>query len=462
MGLGYVAGACYKEGIEVECIDMNVSDADCHQILDTIRKKDLHIVGIGGFITQLKSTAELSNLIKENCKDVTVIVGGIQVFGCDQFILDNSKADIVCMGESEMILPKLVHALYTDKDFSDISSIVYRWKGEIVKKEGFFLVIDLDKINFPKYDAFQMESYIKGNYHSAPGKRTIDVICSRGCPYKCNYCTNSKKPVKVRYRSPESILSEIRFLKEKYSINDFSFADEIFEIDKKKALEICEAIKGENITWLTSCRLDRIDNEILLAMKRAGCRMLLIGFESGSEKILKSMNKRIDVGTYPGVIKLLRKHDMQFYANFMIGMPEESDETMRETERFCTDNDLIFGSSYVTPFPGTKLYDDVRHKIADEKKYLYSLGEMDFTKEPIVNLTEMSTEKLIYLRNRTVINTMVHIIHRKLGFIPKFLIEAACRCYLFLFNIKNPLVSETLRPITKTIYRAFSKGNGKY
>lgn len=458
LGLGYIAGACDKEGIDVRCIDMNVQNLKCQQVLDIILKEGFHIVGIGGFVMQLISTIELTNLIKENCKDVTVIVGGIQVFGCDQFIMDNSKADIICMGESEITLPKLVQALYMDKDFSNISSIIYKRRGEIIRKDGFPLVMALDEISFPKYDAFQMESYVNSNYHSVHGKRTIDFICSRGCPYKCDYCINSGRPVKMRYRSPENILSELRFLKEKYCINDFSFGDELFTINKKKSLEICEALKNENITWLTSCRADGIDDELVFAMKEAGCRMLLIGFESGSEKILKQMNKRTDTTTYSKAIKLLREHNMQFYANFMIGMPEESDETVRETERFCIDNRLIFGAAYVTPFPGTKLYDDVRQKIVDEKKYLYRLENMNFVKEPVINLTKMSTKKIIYLRNRAVVNTMAHLISRRLKFMPMFLIKMACWCYLFIFDIKNPVISKGVRSINKAIYSIFSKG----
>lgn len=457
LGLGYVAGACDKEGIEVEIMDVNVSNLSGQDILDTIQKKGFHVVGIGGFATQLKSTIELSNLIKDNCKDVTVIAGGVQVFGCELFILDNSRADIVCVGESEITLPRLVHAIYTDNDLSGIPSIVYRRQEQVVWNEGYFLAENLDELSFPKYDAFQMERYITGNYHSAMGRRTIDFISSRGCPYKCNYCINSNRPVKLRYRSPESIISEIRFLKRNYSINDFFFADEIFEIDKKKALEICEAIKGEEITWLTSCRADRIDDKMLSTMKNAGCRMLLIGFESGSQKILNSMNKRVNVGTYYNLIRLLRKHDVQFYANFMIGMPEESEDTVKETEKFCTDNDLIFGPAYVTPFPGSKLYEDVRHKIKDEKNYLYSLGEMDFSKEPVINLTEMSMGELVSIRNRTVINTTAHIIHNKWKFIPLPLIKVASSWYLSLFNSKNLYVSKILRFITKIIYVVLSR-----
>ena len=457
LGLGYIASACNNQGIGVECMDMNLSNLNNYQILDIIRKNKYHIVGIGGFAMQLRSSIELINFIKENCKDVTVILGGVQVWGCEQFFMDNSKADVICIGESEIILPDLVHAIYAGKDFSHISSIIYRKNDKCVQNDGISFVENINKIPIPEYNVFQMESYIKGNYHSVPNKRTIDFLCSRGCPYKCNYCINSKKPVKVRYRSPENILSEIRFLKNHYGINDFSFCDENFTINKKMAFEICKVIQNENITWVTSCRADNIDEEILLVMKKAGCRMLIIGFESGSEKILKSMNKRVKLETYSYAITLLRKHGILFYANFMIGMPDETEETIRETEKFCIANNLIFSSSYVTPFPGTQLYDEVRSQITDEKKYLYNLGDMDFSKEPIINLTQMPVKMLVFFRNRAIVNTMTSIIHKKLSIIPIFMIKAGCWLYLSVFNIKNPIVAKILRPITKLLYRTFAR-----
>jgi len=451
LGLGYVAAACYKQGIEVSCIDMNVSNIDNLQILSMIAKQQFHVVGIGGFLMQLKSTIELTNLIKNRLEDVTVIIGGIQVYGCEKFIMDNSKADIVCVGESEIILPELIDALYTGRNLSAIPSIIFREKGKVVKNNGPSLIMNLDEIDFPKYDIFNMEIYATQNYHGFSGKQTIDFICSRGCPYRCNYCINSMKPVKARYRSPENILKEIRFLKENYNINDFSFADEIFTINKQKALEICEAIQGENITWVTSTRADLLDRDVLSTMKKAGLRMLIIGFESGSEKILRSMNKRVALSKYYESIKLLQKYDIPFYSNFMIGMPEENESTLKETETFCIDNKLIFGASYVTPFPGTKLYDDVRHKIGDEKKYIYSVAEMNFSKKPIINLTEMPAKKLIHHRNKMTVNTIVYLIHNKFRLVPRPLLNITIWCCIFIFNQQNALLSKVTRSISKKL-----------
>ncbi len=457
LGLGYLAGACAQEGIEVECIDVNASNFDKIKILEIINKNNHHVVGIGGFITQLRLSIELTDFIKTRCQDVSVILGGGQVVGCEEFIMNSSKADIIGVGESEQILPQIVHALYSDKDYSRIPQIVYRKNGEIVKSTTDCLKrMNLDEIPPPKYDIFQMEKYITSNYHSIPGKRTIDFICSRGCAYSCSYCINSKKKVQVRYRSPENILQEIRFLKKKYSISDFSFSDENFTVNKNRAYEICEALKNENITWLTSSRADSLDGELISAMKDSGCRMLLIGFESGSEPILKLMNKRVSLEVYSNTINLLREKGMLFYSNFMIGMPGETEGTVRETEKFCIDHGLIYGPSYATPFPGTILYDEVKERIVDKKKYLFSLSDMDFAKEPIVNLTEMPTKQLTFIRNRTVVNTIAHIISEKLKFIPMSLIMIACWFYLYIFNLKDPRISRVLRVINKIVHRVVS------
>jgi len=450
LGLGYIAGACAQAGITVECLDLNMGNLTTEHIRKKIRNDDFFIIGIGGFSTQLKSTIELSNAIKDACPDVIIIVGGLQAFGCDNFIFNHSRSDIVCMGESEIILPDLIHKLYQGEDLSKIPSIKYRYKNKVLGNGEFYIIPNLNELPFPKYDAFHIDYYIENNYHRIVGKRTIDFICSRGCLYKCSYCINSKKPVKMRYRSIDNILAEIRFLKTNYRINDFSFADEIFTINKHKALEICEALQTEDITWLTSVRADGINDELLSAMKKGGCRMLLIGFESGSESILKSMNKKVKLETYYEAIKLLREYDVSFFPNFMIGMPDETEETIKETEKLCIDNDLIFGPSYVTPFPGSKLYDDIKDNI-DEKEYLMSLSNLNFSKKPIINLSKMDTANLIYLRNRAVINTTRSILKKKLKYIPTRIIELALWSYLYVFNIDNPFLSKMIRSLNKII-----------
>lgn len=458
LGLGHVAGACSREGIDVRCFDMGIEGGGVDRVVSDIRRNDHHVIGIGGFITQLRATVELSKAIKKSCPGAVVIAGGQQVVGCSRFVMEHSSVDVVCVGESEMTLPRLVHALYAQRDLTGIPSILYRRGADIVGSTDYSLAKDLDELDFPKYDAFRMESYIKGNYHTTIGKRSLDFLASRGCPYKCVFCTNSGKAVTVRYRSPENILKEIRLLKARFGINDLSFCDEIFTINKRKALEICEALRGEKISWITSCRADGLDEETLKAMMGSGCRKLLIGFESGSDSVLRAMNKRVDTGSYRTTIKLLRKLDMPFIANFTVGMPDETETTIDETEKFCIENDLIFGPSYVTPFPGTKLYEDVKDRlIPNEKAYIDGLADMNYSKKPVLNLTVMPTEKLVKLRDRAVVNSVAHLIGKKARWLPASAIKALCRIHLRIFDIKNPAVAGIIHRINNIIYSFFSK-----
>ena len=169
------------------------------------------------------------------------------------------------------------------------------------------------------------------------------------------------------------------------------------------------------------------------------------------------MNKKVNLKEYHEAIKLLRKYDKNFFPNFMIGMPEETEETIEETEKFCIDNGLVFGPAYVTPFPGTKLYDDIKDTI-DEKEYLTKLYDLNFAKKPIINLTNMDTKTLVYLRNRTTVNSTASILGNKYKFVPMPLLKAALWSYLTIFNIDSPFLSRITRSINKIIYKVISKG----
>lgn len=459
LGLGYLAGACVSRGIDVDVVDLNLprSHGD-NDICSIIRAHGYGVIGIGGFLMQVKNTIALSKTIKREFPQITIVVGGIQTFGTEEFLLRESHADILVLGEAEETFPSLVERLFQGKDYSDMPAIAYRKDGGIKINSGFGMTPDLDQISFPAYHLFDMEGYLSMNYHNQSGRRTIDFLASRGCPYICNYCINSTKPVKMRYRNPDLIVKEIRLLKEKFGVNDFSFADEIFEINKKKSIEICEAIKDEKITWITSCRADGIDSEIISTMQDAGCRMILVGFESGSEKILKSMNKKTNLDKYHNAVKVLRKHGMEFYANFMIGDPEETEETIRETEKFCIENELIFGPSYLTPFPGTALYEQIKGKIADESEYFLSIGETDFSRTPAINLTSMPLAKLIYLRNQVVISTTSSTIKKKMPFIPLFIIKLIAGVYIRIMNSNSSIASMAVHRLNKILYLFMSPG----
>jgi len=458
LGLGYIASACRAAEIDVICHDLNVSPLALGALVEAVKNSRCAVVGISGFLMQLQEAMRLATGIKQHLSDVVVMLGGVMTFGCEEYILRNSLTDVVFLGEAEEVLPNIVKSVANGDGYEQYKEIAYIKNGEFITGHHYATINDLDALKLPAYELFPMEQYIKNNYHSTPGKRTIDMICSRGCPYHCEYCINSKRENKVRYRSTDVIVSEIQFLKHKYNVTDFHFCDENFTTNKKRGLEICATLTPLGISWVTSCRADSLDDELIVAMKGAGCRCLLIGFESASDTILRAMNKKATTAVYSDAIALLRKNAMPFQANFMIGMPDETPETIAETVRFCIVNSLIYGPSYVTPFPGTKLYDTILFSIHDQASYMKGLASLNFSKRPYINLTKMPTSALMKHRDNAVISVVASMLKRKFPYIPQFIILAACVTYLRLAEIENHSVAKITKYIIGRL-RVLLSGN---
>jgi len=447
LGIGYIAGACREAGITVTCLDLNLNRIPDDKLIDAIQCSGSKIVGISGFLMQLSESMRLATCIKSHLPDVIVVLGGVMICGCEEHILCNSKTDFIFSGEAEEIFPEIVKSIAAGNGYKAFPGVIYR-EDNIIKMQPSVLVQELDKLPMPAYDLFAIEHYADHNYHSLPDKRLVDMICSRGCPFCCEYCINSKRESHVRYRSTEKIVAEVRFLRDRYNVTDFHFCDENFTTSKKRGLEICAAIKPEHISWVTSCRADSLDEELIVAMRDAGCRLLIIGFESASDIILRAMNKKTTTAVYGRTIALLRQLRMPFLANFMIGMPTETPETIAETVQFCAENKLIYGPSYVTPFPGTKLYDVMRSRIKDEYSYIDGLATLNYSKAPYINLTNMSTEELIKQRDNAVISVVAQMLKARLPFLPMCCVRTVCRVYLKVFDIKNPIIAAITQYIT--------------
>jgi radical SAM superfamily enzyme YgiQ (UPF0313 family) len=190
------------------------------------------------------------------------------------------------------------------------------------------------------------------------------LITSRGCPYECRYC--SAKSIwtrRVRNRSIRNIIEEIKEIVQKFKLDRLYFWDDSFTVDRKKIINLCCSIKKEfnGISWGCTSRTDLLDEELLMAMKDSGCTGIDVGIESGSERVLKQINKGIDLQNALKVVKLIRKHGINCGAFFMIGFPEENEEDILATKNFI--KKLKASSiclSIFTPYPGTGLYDKAK------------------------------------------------------------------------------------------------------
>ena len=250
----------------------------------------------------------------------------------------------------------------------------------------------------PDREFFDIERYIQSCKREAGflyNKRYTNVIAGRGCPYNCTYC--SKTFNGCRIRSIESISREVVIIKEKYRLNAIEFNDELIILNKNRILELCRAIKKIGISWGCQGRINVIDEEILVAMKDAGCLYIGYGVESFSQKILDRMKKLIEVKDIISAIELTRKIGIKPVIQYMYGFPGEDDATISETKRFFKIIDHPFIGFTTTPLPGTVLYEEARQKglIKDEEQYLTMLTAGYNREAPLVNMTGFTDEEFV-------------------------------------------------------------------
>jgi len=194
------------------------------------------------------------------------------------------------------------------------------------------------------------------------------MIAGRGCPYRCSFCLYPQvmHGHKYRLRSAKNVVDEMEFDRNKYPyIKEIFFEDDTFLTNVNRAKEICDEIikRDLDIKWSINCRCDVIDKELFQKMKKAGCRMVLVGPESGSQKILNNVNKNLKLNTVKKFVNVAKKTKLQIHSCFVLGLPGETKKTIQDTIQFAMelDTDTIQFSAAV-PFPGTEFFNWTKKK----------------------------------------------------------------------------------------------------
>ncbi len=320
----------------------------------------------------------------------------LSIFGgphCTLFpeFINEEGVDIISMGESEDALLELVNRLDSSENITNIPNLYVKQNGEIHKNEIAPLNINLDAIPFPDRDLVNVYAHYK-----KMSRR--DVISLRGCPYQCTYCYNhafkdiyKSKGKYVRQRSVDNVIAELKILKEKYQAKTFHFQDDLFTINKTWTLQFCERFKKEiGLKFEIQVRVNHIDEEIVIALKDAGCVWALYGIETGNIFIRKELLERdITDEQILQVTRLFRKHQIRTMSVNMLGLPEESFENTIETLNInikCKP-DYAWNSIY-QPYPKTQL---AQYSI--EKGY-FKGNENDFRESFLYGKSKLLTKDI--------------------------------------------------------------------
>jgi len=355
----------------------NLENDILREVSETLRRFQPRLVGVTVVTPKMASALTIASLVKAYNKDCHVVFGGPHTTLQPNEVMRNSRnVDFLISGEGEMAFLELANTLQkNEKNFDGITGLSYRQNGKIITNNSRKFIEDLDKLPFP-----DRESLLGANTYTSEDMGLI--MGSRGCPYHCSYCATQIWTRKVRYRSITNLLEEIKYVHEKYGTRQFTFKDDSFTVNKKRVMEFCERIKksGINIKWDCNTRSDLVDHKLLKAMKSAGCKSIKVGVESGSERILKLMDKGVSLERTKESAKLFRNVGIHWTAYFMIGVPTETKEDTKKTLQLLYEIKPSFASVGVyEPFPGTRLFEIGIEKGLVKREMSY---EDYFTRKP--------------------------------------------------------------------------------
>ncbi len=408
-GLAHVASSLLKNGYDVEIFDIYANRWKRNTVLEKIKNLQCDLVGITAMSTQYSYVKWLSNALKKQIK-TRIILGGLLATYSSEIVLKNTPVDICVVGEGEITIVDLLKNM--DR-LDNVRGIAYKQNGNIIKTPPREYIEDLDNLPRPAYDLFPMDIYTKTKFyiHDPTTKifkrkltfKTMGILTGRGCPYNCNFCSKSFKG--LRLRSVDSIIDEIKYLRQKYGVEGVHFIDELFVVNKKRAYALVEKLGTLGMKWDGQARVNTVDYDLLCAMKKAGCVAVGLGIESGSNKILKYMNKRITSEQSEQALRDAQKAGLHVKVQLVLGYPGENRQTIAETvELFDRVKHPARRFSLILPLPGSVLYNEALQKnlIKDEEKYLTQIyNGYGGSRYPVfINFTELPTDEIYRLKRK--------------------------------------------------------------
>ena len=366
---------------ELEATVNDKTHAIWQRLTETVRRANPAAVGIS-YLTPLKCVVErIAGLIRELDPDIKIIVGSFHPTFCPDEVMQNPDIDFVIRGEGEIPLLHLVKELKKDSPkWETVPGIHYRGSdGQVQSNPCADPISNLDELPFPARHLVLSCDFDRYRLHS--------MATARGCPYTCAFCADRNFwGGKIRRRSVDNVIAELKQLKDNYKVSYVDIVDGTFTFDRKYLQTFCNAMIDQklNLEWRCTARYDNLDEDLLRLMKRANCNGLYLGLESGSNKVLKAIDKRETIESIIEVSKMVYDSGMISATSVILGTPDEEKEDIEETlkvmKKFKTD---FFDVNSYMPLAGTRLYESMgeeEKKNIDWRKVGYKSFDTYFAK----------------------------------------------------------------------------------
>lgn len=304
----------------------------CTYVATELDRLTFDVLGFSSICSSYPLTIRIAEEMKRRRPDVPIIFGGPQASVVDVATMEAyAFVDVIVRGEGEETLPALIDAIAAGKTPAGIQGITYRDGGRIVRAPNAPVIADLDKIPPP---AFHLYPELKDCHY-------VPLELGRGCPFACSFCsTNDFFRRKFRLKSPETVIAQMRHVRDVYGITTFDLIHDMFTVDRKRVLAFCEAViaTGEEFYWNCSARTDCIDEEMIATMARAGCKAIFFGIETGSARLQTIVRKNIDLDEAAARIEATDRHQITTAVSLITGFPDETMEDLRDTAHFFVDS----------------------------------------------------------------------------------------------------------------------------
>ncbi len=377
LGLLYLAAMLEERSDHQVCVlDAQVEGLSYDDLAGHIEGERPDLVGITTMTFTLLDVVRTVEVVRRAAPGARVVLGGphVHLFPRESVLLPG--VDFAIVGEGEHSIVALCDRLDDPGRWGEVPGLVFRRDGEVVANERPGLIEDLDALPFPARD---LTPYHRYSSVLARRRPVTTMFTSRGCPYRCTFCDRPHLGKKFRAHSARRVVDEMEECV-RMGIHEILVYDDTFTVSRRRVLEICAEIqrRGLDVAWDIRARVDTVDEEVLRALRAAGCERIHYGVEAGSDKFMAVLNKGITVEQARRAFRLTRQAGIATLAYFMIGIPGETEADIRQTMRLARELDPdVVHITILTPFPGTEIYRQALEEGVYERDHW-----LDFARDP--------------------------------------------------------------------------------